>query len=122
MGDENDTSRASVLYSMGRALLEGGAASEAVDFLRRSWSISPHAHTAYFLVKALHAIGDVHESRRWNAEAYQLNPRNSMIATAHASALSDAGAVSDAIKILYGVLDQTRTYGPAKKLLGELEV
>lgn len=120
MDAEREPELSLTLYYKGRELFEAGNASEAVRYLAESWALSPHANTAYQLALAFKLLGNTEDAHRWFAEAYQLNARNGMIATAHAAALSEQGSNGDACDVLETLLTHMPTYGPARKLLTSL--
>ena len=121
MDTHPDHERSIDLYYKAKELLASGDTSQAIACLKDSWAIAPHANTAFTLGTSLHSLSEIAQAHEWIAMAYQLNPRNSMIATAHARSLLEQGQTPQARDLLRTILNHTPTYGPAKQLLEALQ-
>ena len=122
MDSEPDTSPPDeVLYNVGVGHLESGRFLEALECFRQSWALVEHQGTANRLGQTLQALNRREESHGWFARAYELNPRNNMMAMAHASSLHEQGRSQEAIKVLRSLVKQNPTYKPATKLLAALQ-
>lgn len=109
-----------VLYDDGMLHYENNRLCEALDCFQRSWELEEHAGTAHRIGQTLQALNRRAESYAWFARAYERNPRNSKMATAHAGALHEQGQDAEARRVLRSVLSSAPTYGPAKQLLASL--
>lgn len=107
-------------YYTGRERLEAGDAPGALTALNESWTIRPHATTAYHIAVALKLLERTAESHQWLARAYELNPHQNMIATSYATTLHTQGRLDEARDVLRRTLANSPTYGPAKTLLASL--
>jgi tetratricopeptide (TPR) repeat protein len=122
MDSESDTSPPDVvLYYDGLFHLENGRFVEALECFQQSWALVEHQGTANRIGQALQALNRREESHGWFARAYELNPRNNMMAMAHASSLHEQGHIQEAIKVLSALLKQNPTYKPARTLLAVLQ-
>ena len=109
------------LYDDGYFHLRNGRFVEALECLQQSWALKEHQGTANRIGQTLQALNRREESHGWFARAYELNPRNNMMAMAHASSLHEQGHIQEAIKVLIALVKQNPTYKPARNLLAALQ-
>jgi Flp pilus assembly protein TadD len=120
--DNDDHANKSLsLYYYGKREFKNGNMTEAVRLLKESWLSDNHAHTAHTLSMAYMKLSDANESHTWIVNAYRLNPFHNRIATDYAASLYLQGRVNEAISVLLELLRRVPTYGPARKLLDQLQ-
>ncbi len=107
-------------YYRGVGLLEAEKAKEAVEAFRDSWALDEHAAAAFRLAHCLELLRD-EAAGEWFAKAYEANPNNSNGAIRYAEWMSKRGEVEQARAIAQRIINRHTDYGPAKRLLEQLD-
>jgi len=107
-------------YMLGRGQLSAHRYEEALESFLRAWAVSAEAKHAHWIAETLAMLGQREKSYVWYERAYQLDTSNNKCATTYAAALVKQGRRDEAIRVLREVLQNTPTYGPARKLVASI--
>ncbi len=108
------------LYYLGIDAIANGQWESAFDYLSKSLAMHPHAKTCERLSFVLDQLGQAQASKKMLKKAYELNPRVDLIANRYAAMLYLIGESDNAKTVLADVLARNPTYGPAKRLMDQM--
>jgi tetratricopeptide (TPR) repeat protein len=94
---------------------------KAYELLTQSLELKPHGSTHEWLYTVLCRMGKPEEAFSHIEQAARLSSNNNKILTMYAAALVKRGKMEQAKPVLEDVLRRSATYGPARRLLKEIE-
>lgn len=118
--DDETESQDYLLYLEGALAASHGNYEQAYPLLSKSAELHPHFKTYEYLYTTLKGLGKPDEAFSYLKKAYNLNSKNNKTATMYANELVARDKVEEAKKILNEILQRSSTYGPARKLLEQL--
>ena len=114
------TSSSEGLYNEARLAHEAGSYRDAIELLEKSVKISEHFKARELLGVCFGEIGDIGKAIENLELAYRMNEKSSKTACLLAQLLLNSGNLSRCKEIVERVLQNHLDYGPAKRLLNEL--
>jgi predicted Zn-dependent protease len=113
--------RALALYDEGKAAVATADLDMAGRRFTDSLELHPVGRTARRLAAVFEAQGKKDEARELMKRAFELSPNDDLIGVGYARALLETGNAATAASVLRSVLERNGTYGPARRLLSQIE-